>query len=135
MSTENPNKSLEDLEELNKEIKEITELTPGEINELTKNGKHAMVDAEQKGTPPPSNGEAAEDVHHTPKDSKGWDGKLRVEKKTALVNPEAISDAEYSDDENVLPGESVAADEGTSTPTSSLLSTKGPLADLYFQIY
>ena len=112
MSTQSLNKSLEELEELKKEI---NELTPGEINELVKDGKHAMIEAENQGTPPPSNGEAAEEVHHTPKDSKGWDGKLRVEKKTVLANPEAISDAEYSDDENVLPGETVAADEGTST--------------------
>lgn len=119
MSTENPNKSPEDLQELKKEI---NELTPGEVNELVKDGRHAMVEAEKKqGTPPPGNGEAGdevEEVHHTPKDSKGWDGKLRVEKKTQLANPEAISDAEYSDEENVLPGEQVAADEGkhTSTP-------------------
>ena len=48
--------------------------------------------------------------------SSGWDGKLRVDKldkKLELVNPEAISDPEYSDDENVLPGETIAADEGT----------------------
>lgn len=29
-----------------------------------------------------------------------------------LLNPEAISDAEYSDEENVLPGEEIEADEG-----------------------
>jgi len=50
--------------------------------------------------------------HKSPRDSKGWDGKLRVEKKTAMTNPEAISDPEYSDEENVLPGEEIAADEG-----------------------
>ncbi|TVY42274.1 Protein phosphatase 1 regulatory subunit [Lachnellula occidentalis] len=32
----------------------------------------------------------------TPKSSSGWDGKLRIEKKAQLVNPEAISDPEYS---------------------------------------
>lgn len=117
MSNENPNKSLEDLQELKKEI---NELTPGEINELVKDGRHAMVEAEKKSsTPPPSNVvvETAGEHHSTPKDSKGWDGKLRVEKKTQLANPEAISDAEYSDDENVLPGEQVAADEGKHTAT------------------
>lgn len=46
------------------------------------------------------------------RDSKGWDGKLRIPKSTLLQNPEALSDPEYSDDENVLPGEEVAADEG-----------------------
>ncbi|KAK7962622.1 adenylate cyclase [Apiospora aurea] len=44
-------------------------------------------------------------------DSKGWDGKLRVDRTAQLQNPEAISDPEYSDDENVLPGESISADE------------------------
>lgn len=45
-------------------------------------------------------------------DSKGWDGKLRVDRNALIQNPEALSDPEYSDDENVLPGEEVAADEG-----------------------
>lgn len=46
-------------------------------------------------------------------DSKGWDGKLRLPPKEAVVaNPEALSDPEYSDDENVLEGEEIAADEG-----------------------
>ncbi|TVY54293.1 Protein phosphatase 1 regulatory subunit SDS22, partial [Lachnellula suecica] len=47
----------------------------------------------------------------TPKSSSGWDGKLRLEKRAELVNPEAISDAEYSDEEQVLAGESIEADE------------------------
>jgi len=46
------------------------------------------------------------------RDSKGWDGKLRVPKSAILTNPEALSDPEYSDDDNVVPGEEVAADEG-----------------------
>lgn len=53
----------------------------------------------------------------TPRSSSGWDGKLRIEKgkdkKLELVNPEALSDPEYSDDENVVPGEVINADEGT----------------------
>lgn len=55
------------------------------------------------------------DSHDTPKSarsSSGWDGKLRIEKKIELVNPEALSDPEYSDEENVHPGESIEADEG-----------------------
>jgi len=44
--------------------------------------------------------------------SKGWDGKLRVPKSALMTNPEALSDPEYSDDENVLPGEEIAPDEG-----------------------
>lgn len=52
----------------------------------------------------------------TPRSSTGWDGKLRIEKekKAELVNPEAISDPEYSDEEHVVPGETIEADEGTS---------------------
>ncbi|KAE9967779.1 hypothetical protein EG328_007974 [Venturia inaequalis] len=47
--------------------------------------------------------------------AKGWDGKLRVEKKAVLVNPEVLdpshqSDAEDSDDEAV-PVEQIEADE------------------------
>ena len=52
----------------------------------------------------------------TPRSSSGWDGKLRldkVEKKLELVNPEALSDPDYTDDEQVLEGEVIAADEGT----------------------
>jgi len=51
----------------------------------------------------------------TPRSSSGWDGKLRldkVEKKLELVNPEAFSDPDYTDDEHVLEGEVIAADEG-----------------------
>ncbi|KAB8304908.1 hypothetical protein EYC80_004233 [Monilinia laxa] len=51
----------------------------------------------------------------TPRNSSGWDGKLRIEKekgkKLELLNPEAISDPEYSDEENVVPGEVINADE------------------------
>lgn len=49
------------------------------------------------------------------RDSKGWDGKLRVPKTALLANPEALSDPEYSDEDNVIPGEEVAADEGKTT--------------------
>ncbi|OAQ73442.1 protein phosphatase 1 regulatory subunit SDS22 [Pochonia chlamydosporia 170] len=45
------------------------------------------------------------------RNSKGWDGKLRVPKSALLTNPEALSDSEYSDDSNVLPGEEIRADE------------------------
>lgn len=46
------------------------------------------------------------------RDSKGWDGKLRIDRNALLQNPEAISDPEYSDEENVLQGEEISADEG-----------------------
>lgn len=50
------------------------------------------------------------------KNSKGWDGKLRVTKTATLANPEALSDPEYSDDDNVVIGEEVPADEGKFLP-------------------
>lgn len=46
------------------------------------------------------------------RNSKGWDGKLRVPKTALVANPEALSDPEYSDDENVMSGEQIEADEG-----------------------
>jgi hypothetical protein len=46
------------------------------------------------------------------RNSKGWDGKLRVQRSAVITNPEALSDPEYSDDENVVPGEEIVADEG-----------------------
>lgn len=45
------------------------------------------------------------------RDSQGWDGKLRVPSKQAvLANPEALSDPDYSDDE-APPVEQIEADE------------------------
>jgi len=64
-------------------------------------------------TDPASTDSADHDTPKTPRSSSGWDGKLRLEKNVELVNPEAISDAEYTDEENVLPGEQIDADEGT----------------------
>jgi protein phosphatase 1 regulatory subunit 7 len=48
-----------------------------------------------------------------PRNSEGWDGKLRVTPKQAvLANPEALSDPDYSDPENVsAPTEQIEADE------------------------
>lgn len=46
------------------------------------------------------------------KNHKGWDGKLRLDRAT-LANPDALSDPEYSDEENVLQGEEISADEGS----------------------
>jgi protein phosphatase 1 regulatory subunit 7 len=65
---------------------------------------------EKENTPPATNG--ADTPHQSLNDNKGWDGKLRVERQQALTNPEAISDPEYSDEENILPGEQISADEG-----------------------
>lgn len=65
----------------------------------------------------PESSADAPDVPSPARSATGWDGKLRigkkVEKKLELANPEAISDPEYSDEENVVPGETIEADEGT----------------------
>lgn len=52
---------------------------------------------------------------------KGWDGKLRIAKSAILTNPEAISDPEYSDDDNIMPGEEIAADEGELSSTAAVV--------------
>ncbi|KAL2023487.1 hypothetical protein VTK56DRAFT_2483 [Thermocarpiscus australiensis] len=61
------------------------------------------------------------------RNSKGWDGKLRVPKNALLANPEALSDPEYSDEDNVIPGEEVAADEdlldGEDSDTEEIICT------------
>lgn len=67
---------------------------------------HVDVDSVQMSPRP--EGEASPGLRN----SKGWDGKLRVPKTALLSNPEALSDPEYSDDSNVLPGEEIGADEG-----------------------
>lgn len=76
----------------------------------------------QEGNQSPSHHIELADDHPSPrndgesspgiKNSKGWDGKLRVTKSAVLTNPEALSDPDYSDDDNVVPGDEVAADEG-----------------------
>ncbi|KAK2029961.1 protein phosphatase 1 regulatory subunit SDS22 [Colletotrichum zoysiae] len=54
------------------------------------------------------------------RNSKGWDGKLRVQRTAVLANPEVLSDPE-SDDENVIPGEELPADEGKQASPQHLL--------------
>ncbi|KAI1331326.1 hypothetical protein F5Y16DRAFT_359571 [Xylariaceae sp. FL0255] len=48
---------------------------------------------------------------HGLRDSKGWDGKLRIDRNALIQNPEALSDPEYSDGDNVLAGDEIGADE------------------------
>lgn len=58
------------------------------------------------------NGENGNDPSPVLTNGKGWDGKLRVPGRATLANPEALSDPEYSDEDNVVPGEEIQADEG-----------------------
>jgi hypothetical protein len=46
-----------------------------------------------------------------PRDSHGWDGKLRVDRRAVLTNPEALSDPDYTD-EDAPPVYQIEADEG-----------------------
>lgn len=46
------------------------------------------------------------------KDSKGWDGKLRVDRAALVTNPEAGEDPDNYSDEDVPPVEQIEADEG-----------------------
>lgn len=59
---------------------------------------------ESTNPPPSTNGTI-------PHDSKGWDGKLRVDRKAVVTNAEILSDPEYSD-EDAPPVEQINADEG-----------------------
>jgi hypothetical protein len=47
-----------------------------------------------------------------PRDSRGWDGKLRVDRRAVLTNPEALSDPDYSDGD-APPINQIEADEGS----------------------
>ncbi|KAL9022887.1 MAG: hypothetical protein Q9180_008511, partial [Flavoplaca navasiana] len=60
-------------------------------------------DPAKSDLPPTSNGS-------TLTDKNGWDGKLRVGKKAEVVNAEALSDPDYSD-EDAPPVEQIQADE------------------------
>ena len=78
--------------------------------------------SERDTTPSPVNGTSGQEKDTpvtprstgTPRSSSGWDGKLRVERTVVLANPEALSDPDYSDEETVVAGEVIHADEGTS---------------------
>ena len=45
--------------------------------------------------------------------SKGWDGKLRVDRRAVVTNAEILSDPEHSD-EDAPPVDRISADEGES---------------------
>jgi hypothetical protein len=69
-----------------------------------------------------STGEESANHPTSPRDSKGWDGKLRVDKKAVLANPEALSDPENSEDEGP-PREEIEADEGERLPVLKMYLT------------
>jgi protein phosphatase 1 regulatory subunit 7 len=57
------------------------------------------------------------------KNKEGWDGKLRVEPKAIITNPEALEDSDYSDPD-APPVEEIDADEGKDS-WGSAVSTAG----------
>ena len=73
-------------------------------------------------TPTPTNGS-------TLQDSKGWDGKLRVDRKAVITNAEILSDPEYSD-EDAPPVEQIVADEGKYIFAYCALLLTGVVPDL-----
>ena len=63
------------------------------------------------------------------RDSKGWDGKLRLDKKAVVTNAEILSDPAYSD-EDAPPVEQISADEGMFSLAVSSASLILATADL-----
>ncbi|KAI0994807.1 hypothetical protein K3495_g13375 [Podosphaera aphanis] len=53
------------------------------------------------------------DKPSTPRSSSGWDGKLRLEKKTEVLNSDCLSDSGFSDVEHTPKREVIQADEDT----------------------
>ncbi|KND91155.1 Protein phosphatase 1 regulatory subunit SDS22 [Tolypocladium ophioglossoides CBS 100239] len=78
---------------------------PAPVNK--ENDTPVHIDIQDDRVSPREDGEASPGMRN----SKGWDGKLRISKSALVTNPEALSDPEYSDDSNVLPGEEIGADE------------------------
>lgn len=72
--------------------------------------------------PPSSNGAILQD-------SKGWDGKLRVDRRAVITNAEILSDPEYSDEE-APPVEQIVADEGKYVFVYSTFLLTGAVPDL-----
>lgn len=73
------------------------------------NGHPAHIDIQDDRVAPREEGDGSPGMRN----SRGWDGKLRIPKSALVSNPESLSDPEYSDDSNVLHGEEIRADEGT----------------------
>lgn len=75
-----------------------------ESQELTPSSNKSKIIPEIGQTPP-------SEKRASLRDSQGWDGKLRLDKKAVITNAETLSDPEYSDDE-APPVDQIEADEG-----------------------
>ena len=83
--------------------------------EEQENQPHPHIELVDDNPSPRAEGEPSPGLRN----SKGWDGKLRIPKNALLANPEALSDPEYSDEDNVVPGEEIEPDEGISNSLAS----------------
>jgi hypothetical protein len=89
------------------EIKETKSEAPHvEIQDTKPEAPH--IELQDDSNSPRPDGQASPGLRN----SKGWDGKLRVERSAVLANPEILESDPESDDDNVLPGEELPADEG-----------------------
>lgn len=89
-------------------------MSEGAANEEDSKPRHIeLITDESKDDKSGENGTEASSVLTN---GKGWDGKLRVPGRASLANPEALSDPEYSDEDNVVQGEEIQADEGSHFP-------------------
>ncbi|ORY05185.1 hypothetical protein BCR34DRAFT_48930 [Clohesyomyces aquaticus] len=77
---------------------------------MTSSESAPHVELDPAATNEGGHGENQESKDHKPRDSKGWDGKLRLEKKAVLAQNDGQSDNEVSEDEGPPP-EQLAADE------------------------
>lgn len=65
-------------------------------------------------------------------DSKGWDGKLRIERKVEVQNSASLSDDENAESDDEVVPDQIAADEGSSgLDISRFLCFGGLTMDLY----
>ncbi|KAI9374832.1 hypothetical protein BJX61DRAFT_532091 [Aspergillus egyptiacus] len=91
----------------------LEDLAGSQVRDVSGNGLLSPVAGQYFSTPTNPSTSAfafAHRKHHTMKDSKGWDGKLRVEPRATITNPEALEDPEYSDSD-APPVEEIDADE------------------------
>ncbi|KAI0200847.1 protein phosphatase 1 regulatory subunit SDS22 [Astrocystis sublimbata] len=92
---------------------------------------HVALPAEPHVDAAPAGESSAPTDHHATHqltNSRGWDGKLRIDRRPAYANPEALSDPDYSDEDNVLPGEKINADEGIAPSSPFPLSPRFSVA-------
>ncbi|KAF4450754.1 adenylate cyclase [Fusarium austroafricanum] len=84
-----------------------TTTMPGSTDKENDGHAHIEIPNDDEKPSPRPDGESSPGLRN----SKGWDGKLRMPKSASMANPEALTDSDYSDDENVMKGEKIDPDE------------------------